>query len=311
MARKKRNNTVDYLVYLVIRIVVAVIQALPVSAGYSLARMIGWLGYTIDKRHRRIALENVRHAFGDDLSAKQQDRLVRGVYVHFAKVIVEIAHIPRKLHSNNWKRYVNTHEVGDTIGLLLRERATILVTGHFGNWEMAGYLIAVLGIESFAIARTLDNPYLHDFVLRFRQWSGQTILSKNGDMDRILQVLSDRQFLISVGDQAAGPRGYFIDFFGRPASTHKSVAVLALRYDAAITIGYSYRDRDSFHYHVGVAGIIDPRDYANCEDAAFEMTREFNRQLERVIRLAPSQYLWLHNRWKHKPPTPVAKAKAA
>lgn len=309
---KPRNQLVDYLVYLAVRITVCVLQAVSLEAGYKFARGLAWLAFTVDKRHRRVAAENLRHAFGNQLTDRGRQEMVFAVYEHFARMIVEIIHIPRRMHVTNWKNYAKLNNATPALRVIMEDRPKILVTAHFGNWEMAGYLLAAIGMRSFAIARDLDNKYLHDFLLRFRQWSGQTILSKHGDFDRIQHVLATEQLLISVGDQSAGPRGYFVEFFGRPASAHKAIALLAIKYNAPIIVGYAFRDTDAFHYEVGCAGIIDPLDYQDStRDVALAITEDFTNRLEAVIRRAPEQYLWLHNRWKHQPAERKRKAKAA
>lgn len=308
---KQRNQIGDYLVYIAIRVLVAVLQTIPMSTAFTLARAIGWLGFHCDRRHRRVALTNLEHAFGSQSTPAERMRVVREVYHHFARVIVEIAVIPRKLHLQNWKKFARLDDATQAVACLLDDRPAIIVTGHFGNWEMAGYLLAAIGVKSFAIARDLDNRYLHEFVMRFRQWSGQTILSKSGDFDRIVRVLTDHHVLISVGDQSAGPRGYFVDFFGRPASTHKGVALLAIKFNAPVLVGYAYRKGKSFNYRVGCSGRFDPEDYRDQPDPAVAITRAFTGALESAIRRAPEQYLWLHNRWKHQPSVRAARRQAA
>ena len=308
---KRRNQVVDYLVYLVVRSVVCVMQALPLDAAYAIARLIARLAYLVDKRHRRVAEENLRHAFGSRLSDADRRRMVLHVYEHFSRMIVEMAFIPRRLHVNSYRRYVRLENAAPAVRAIMGDRPKILVTAHFGNWEMAGYLLAALGMKSYAIARDLDNRYLHDFLLSFRQWSGQTILSKNGEFDRIQKVLGDGELLVSVGDQSAGPRGHFVDFFGRLASTHKAIAILSIKYDAQVLIGYAFRDAPGFHYTVGCSRILDPRDYADRANAPLAMTQDVSRLLEEAIRKAPEQYLWLHNRWKHKPRERATKRRAA
>lgn len=308
---KKQRPWLDLVVFILVRSLIALIQALPFSMGMSLARVIAWLAYQVDRRHRRVALQNLESAFGDEYSDVERDRLVRRVYEHFARMIVEMVWIPRRLTVRNWKRYASLKNQEDAVRLFMEHRPTIIVTGHFGNWEMAGFLLAGLGLKSYAIARDLDNPYLHRYLLRFRQWTGQTILSKTGDFERIQKALVDRRVLIMVGDQSAGPRGYFVDFFGRPASTHKSIAILSMQYDAPIVVGCARRDREGFHYEVSSSSILDPRDYQDRGDGAWAMTRDFTALLEEVIRRSPEQYLWLHNRWKHVPPARVGGRRAA
>jgi KDO2-lipid IV(A) lauroyltransferase len=306
MSRKLRRLVADYLVYLVVRAVVCVLQCLSIESAYAFANGLAYLAYGIDKRHRNIALENLSIAFGDRYSEEERRRIVLDVYKHFCQVVVEIAFIPRRLRTYTWRKYATMTAPAESIDLVVQDRPKIVVTGHFGNWEMAGYLLAVIGIHPASIARDLDNRFLHDFILRFRSWSGQRILSKKGDFDKIEQTLIDRGCLVSVGDQSAGERGCFVDFFGRPASTHKAIALLSREHEAPIVVGYAYRDRPGFHYNVSTGLPIHPMEFREGQDLQ-GITAEFTKQLESAVRIAPEQYLWLHNRWKHKPPLPRAK----
>jgi KDO2-lipid IV(A) lauroyltransferase len=286
----------DYLVYLVIRTTVCLLQCLSIESAYAASRVLARLAYIVDRRHRTIAIENLRLAFGDTLCDKDRRRMVLATYEHFCQVAVEFVFIPRKLRVTNYRRHVSLALDPRAIDLLVQDRAKIILTGHFGNWEMAGYLIAVFGIRPYSIARDLDNPFLHDFVKRFRSWSGQTILSKKGDFERIEQVLRERGTLLTVGDQDAGPRGTFVEFFGKLASTHKAIALLSAAHEAPIIVGVAYRDRPGFHFQVICHAPIEPADAG-----VAEITQRFTRDLESAIREAPEQYLWLHRRWKHQP----------
>lgn len=311
MAEKRRNLAMDYAVYLLVRLVVCGLQAASPESGFTFARALGWIAYLVDKRHRRVAMENIRHAY-PELSDRERRRMVLAVYQHFMQMIVEIAHIPRKMRVGNWKKYCDLRHAGPVVRAVLDGRPIIIVTGHFGNWEMAGYLVAAIGIQTFAIARTLDNRRLNDFLLRFRQWSGQTILDKNNDYDKIQRVLAERRVLITLGDQSAGPKGYFIDFFGRPASTHKAIALLSLEHEAPVFVGYGYRKGQGMRYVVEVSDAFEPNDFAELPGAGVALTEAFTRRFEDAVRVAPEQYLWLHNRYKHQPPArKAARAKAA
>lgn len=308
---KARNEALDYLVYLIVRVLVCVLQGLPPDWSFAFARGLARVVYFADRRHRRVAIENLRHAFGDRYDERGRRRLVLRVYEHFLLMIVEIALIPRKLHVSNWKLRNSLHNAGPILRAILARRPVLLVTGHFGNWEMAGFLIAALGMKSHAIARELDNKYLHRFLLRFREWTGQTILNKTGDFERIEKVLAERGILVSLGDQSAGPRGCFVDFFGRPASTHKAIALLAIQHEAAMVVGWAQRKGPGLCYRVCCSDALEPADYANERDPVTAMTADFTKVLERAIRTAPEQYLWLHNRWKHPPPEKKIRARKA
>jgi KDO2-lipid IV(A) lauroyltransferase len=121
-------------------------------------------------------------------------------------------------------------------------------------------------------------------------------------------VLVEKKVLCTLGDQSAGPRGYFVDFFGRPASTNRAVALLSLEYDAPIIVTYACRMGPGMKFEGGVVEVIDPRDYRPQPDAPQQMTAAFTVALENIIRRFPDQYFWLHNRWKHQPTQRKSKA---
>jgi KDO2-lipid IV(A) lauroyltransferase len=307
MSEKQRSWFADFLVYLAVRIAVCVVQSLSSDAAYGFAHLLAWLAYHLDRRHRLVAKENLRSAFPGKDEA-EIDQMVRRVYIHFAWVAVEIAQLPRRLHLGNWKRFVDIHGGERVVDALLADRPLLIVTGHFGNWEVAGYVLGLLGFKTHAIARPLDNPYVDDFLRRFREHTGQRILSKQGDFDRIEHVLQTGGVLATLADQDAGQRGLFVDFFGRPASTHKAIGFLALEHNVPLlVVGTPYLGRK---YVVSPAEVIDPAEYERSSDGVRAITQRFTSDLERLVRTAPDQYFWLHRRWKHQP-RPRGKRKAA
>lgn len=305
---KPRKPINDYAVFLIVRLVVCVLQALSLTKARSFASFLGWLAFRIDRRHREVARENLRHAY-PDLSAKKIEDYVRAMYEHFATVLVEIVQIPRRLHANNWQRFMKVIHGERMINLLSARRPTLIVMGHFGNWEMAGYTMGMFGFRLYAIARRIDNRHLDRFLARFRSGTGQTILDKNDDYERIQQVLREGGAIAMLADQDAGPRGTFVDFFGRPASTFKSIALLALEFNAAIIVVGVPKVGEPMRYHLSSEDVILPEDFANEKDPAKAITQRYTAALERIIRQAPGQYFWLHRRWKHQPP--VRKSRAA
>ena len=299
---KERSKVLDYLVYLMVRGLVCVVQALPFDLACRLADGLAWLAYRLNRRHRLVALDNLTHAFGDALTPAQRDEMVRRVYRHFCALLIELDHLPRLLHPCSWHRYLDLVGGRAIVDGLLSGRPLLIVTGHFGNWELAGFALGLFGFRTHAIARTLDNPYLNEFFLhRFRQRTGQTILDKSGDFERIQKVLAEGGVIATLGDQDAGQRGQFVPFFGRPASTHKAVALLALEHDAPLLVTGTPRVAAGLRYEVIAEEVIDPRDFAGRGDAVKVMTERFTAALERLIRRHPEQYFWLHRRWKHQP----------
>jgi KDO2-lipid IV(A) lauroyltransferase len=298
---KPRSWVKDYLVYLAVRVVLCVVQALSHRAACGLAAGLAWLAYHIDRRHRLVAGDNLRQAFPGQYDDQARDEMVRAVYRHFCALLVELAHLPRRLHPLNWRRYLTLVNGRLIVGGLLSGRPLLLVTGHFGNWEMGGYALGLLGFTTHAIARPLDNPYLDDFLRRFRERTGQKVLAKHGDFDAMQALLDQGGVLATLADQDAGPRGLFVDFFGRPASTHKAVALMALQYNVPLVVVGTPKVGEPMQYQAIAADMILPEEYADRPDAVRAMTERFTSALEGLIRRHPEQYFWLHRRWKHQP----------
>ncbi len=320
MARQRRRS-VDAAVYALVRLIVCIVQALPPRWALALADFIAAALYKLVPSRRRIALENVRAAFPQIRSPQQVQGIVWGMYRHFVRGIVEGLLLYRRMHVHNWRRYLDISQAKLLPEVLLDERPVLIVTGHFGNWEVAGYVMGLLGFRTYAVARVLDNGYLEGYVRRLRQSAGQTLIAKKDDFDRFTAVLQQGGKVATLADQDAGPRGVFVEFLGRPASTHKAVALMAMEFDARIVVTGMPRVRRSDHrlasplpgmeevaYAAIVADVIDPRDYRDTPNAIFQITQRYTAALEGLIRRWPEQYFWVHRRWKHQPRTASRRA---
>ncbi len=302
MARRKvKRPWLDYLVYLLVRGIVAFAQSLSMAQAYAVARFLGWVMYSVDKRHRVVGLENLRMAYGDQMTEAQRDQTVRGVYRHFCMMLMEIFHTPRRISLENYRKYIKLVGHEPVLDRLLSQKPMIMLSGHYGNWEMAGYVFGLFGFPTYSVARTLDNPYLERYLLSFRERTGQKMIPKSGGYDQIVEVLESNKPLSMLADQDAGQRGLFVDFFGRPASTHKAIALLAIEHNAPVVVGVARRTGPGFRYELRCAQIIEPGEFTGGADDARLLTQRYTSVLEELIRQDPSQYLWLHRRWKHQP----------
>lgn len=305
----ERSRIRHYLIYLAVRSSIALLQAMTDSSARLFGDGFGWLAYQIDRRHRRVADENLQFAF-PHLGPDERDRIIRRCFRHFTQLIIEIARLVRKLHVQNWRQYVDLIHGERVVGAMTSGRSAMIVTGHFGNWELAGYALGLFGFQTYAVARTLDNPYLERLLRRFRERTGQRVLAKKGDFDQMTDLLRSGAVLATLADQDAGARGLFVDFFGRPASTHKAIALLSLEFDVPLIVAAVPRVEEPLHYHIVIADVIDPRDYAGRPDAVREITQRYTSALQREIAKYPEQYFWLHRRWKHQPKASVKRRAA-
>src|SRR5437868_7902973 len=187
--KKRRNRVLDYAAYLLVRLIVGIAPALTIEQSYALARLIARALYRFDRRHREVGRENLLHAFGDRYTDAERDAIIRRVYLHFGMMLMEILHIPRKLHPETWRHRITLCGHEEIVGRLLKGGPIIMLTGHFGNWEMAGYLFGVFGFPPNSVARTLDNPYLDRYLRTFRERTGQKLIPKRGGYDQMLDIL--------------------------------------------------------------------------------------------------------------------------
>jgi len=293
----QRKHLVDFLVYLVVRMLICLAQALSIETGAAIARALAWLFCEKIKIRRAVVDDNLAHAF-PDLSPRQRHRLARQMWEHLFLLVLEVAHAPRKIHETNWRDFIALENQDRLVRLLLNDRPTLVITAHFGNFEVAGVVLGILGFPTYTVARTLDNLYLDRFLNRFRSLTGQYMIPKNGGYDQIVEVLGSGGTMTFLADQYAGPKGCWVEFFGRKASAYKAIALLALDNDAPVAICSSRRLTRPLHLEMATTAVADPRDTDNDLGTIRDLTQWYTRELEEVIRRAPGQYWWLHRRWK-------------
>ncbi len=176
-----------------------------------------------------------------------------------------------------------------------------MVTAHYSNFEIVGYIMGMFGFNIYSIARPLDNKFISRYLYGVRQRAGQTILDKKGSAAMMEKIVSSGATLCFIADQDAGRKGIFVDFFGRKASTYKSIGLIAVTYNIPIVVGYSRRIGNRFYFEIGVNRIIYPEEWAEKEKPLEWITTEYTNAIEAFVREDPSQYWWLHRRWKHRP----------
>jgi Kdo2-lipid IVA lauroyltransferase/acyltransferase len=304
--RSLLTNLLDYLVYLAVRIFVCVVQATPLETCERVARWVAVLACDVLRIRQNVIDDNLRHAF-PRLRAHERHQLTRGMWEHLMLFLVEIVHAPRKIHHTNWRDYITLYDADKIIRTFFLDRPSVVICGHYGNFELSGYALGILGFPTYTIARPLDNPYLDRFLNAFRGLTGQFILNKNGSSGQIEALLAQGGILAMLADQYAGPKGCWVDFFGRPASSHKAIALFSLTSDAPALFCYARRTGRILHHELGTTGILDPLQLPAEMRTVGAITQWYTEQMEYTIRQAPEQYWWLHRRWKDpRPKKPLA-----
>jgi KDO2-lipid IV(A) lauroyltransferase len=294
----------DWLVYVLVRIFICVVQSLSLEACHLIARGMALLATDVVRLRYGVIEDNLRHAF-PQWDASYRRRFIRRIWEHLFLMVAEVAQAQRKIHETSFHQYVSFTDKPLLVRYLLDPRPIVMVTGHYGNFEMAGYVLGMFGFPSFTIARTLDNPYLNRFINRFRGSRGQYILDKQGCAPEVQSVLDAGGTLALLGDQHAGNKGCWVEFLGRPASCHKAVALFTLSSGAPQLVCYlRRRGGEPMHFEIGTVGVADPRTWDPQLAGVKPLTRWYNERMEEMILGAPEQYWWVHRRWKGQPPAP-------
>jgi len=298
---KERNDFLDRLQFLGVRLVAMWLQCWPVNLNLRVAKILGDIMYRLDRKHRERALANLRRSF-PQLSERTREVLARRSMQELFMFFVEMFFTTRLIRIDSWARYIVLENFQKPFELMVkREGGLLILTGHYGNFEILGYLLATLGFPTSSVARPLDNPYLSDFVFGVRERKGQRIIAKKGATDDVVDVIEGGGAVAFVADQNAGSKGMFVDFFGRKASTYKSIGLLAMQYNVPVVVGYARRLNDQFKFVVGVQDTIFPDDWQTQDDPLRYITQRYTKALEDTIRADPGQYWWVHRRWKTRP----------
>jgi KDO2-lipid IV(A) lauroyltransferase len=173
-------------------------------------------------------------------------------------------------------------------------------TGHFGHWELSGLMQGYLGLPLALVARPLDNPRLERILAALRERSGNRVLHKRNAVREILRALRERIGVAIVIDQDARGDGVFVPFFGQPASTTPTLALLALRSGAPVIPSFSVPQEDGT-YRVVYEAPVEISPSGDRERDVLELTARCTAVVERWVRRHPEAWLWMHRRWKTRP----------
>ena len=303
IAPMKKTNPIftaaDWLVYLAVRLTVALIGIFPIDACQTFARFLAFLLTRLFGVRRMVLEENLLIAFPESTPG-ERNRLVRRMWEHLLMMGVEFFYGRRLIHETNWRHYVELVDGQKMVRLFFENRPIVMVTGHFGNFEMGGYLLGLLGYPTYSVARNLDNRFLNRYIHQLRETTGQYLVDKKGAAERVEELMERNEIVAFLSDQSAGPKGCWVDFFGRPASAYKAMALLSFQYNAPILVCHATRiDSTPMRIRLEPVDLFDPAETENGLGSVFEITQWFTSLLERSIRRSPEQYWWLHRRWKN------------
>lgn len=293
MLRKARH----ILEYCLMESALFAVDRLPLSWAHGLVRGLADFWFSLDRKRVRTAESNLLRT-GIAADRPEAEQIAKRSFHHFAALIVEALKSDRYFREDNWRERVDFTIDPRTMELLNNpDQGIIMTSGHVGNWEISAQLMSYLK-PVVAISMRLHNPYADRILERRKPRNRFRIIPKEGDSARrFLSVLKKGEVLGIMIDQHAGEHGMMIDFLGVPASAHTSPAVLHLLSGAPICFAYCVR-HGPMKYEFRV---LEPRMFERTGDREADtraVLEHLAKELEKVIRAHPEQYLWAHRRWR-------------
>ncbi|AKQ68999.1 Lipid A biosynthesis lauroyl acyltransferase [Myxococcus hansupus] len=289
-----------FLRYVLIRGVLLLLQPLPLGVARSLGARLGALAYHLAGGERRKALKSLSVAFPEKSDA-EREAVAREAFRHLAAAALEVACTGAL--DEALERLVAWSDADRQVleTALARGKGVVFVSGHVGNWELLARRVARAGYPSQSIAKETTDPRLTELVGQFRARGGVRSIwrGQEGAARAMLRALRSGEILGILIDQDTKVQSLFVPFFGQLAATPRAAADLAIRTGASVVTGFCHRDGDG--YRLTMEEVPVPQD-ADREAAALTLTAALSTRIEDAIRRAPEQWVWMHQRWKTRPP---------
>ena len=292
----KRPFLTDYILYSLAKFFSALFTAMPVDAALGVGRFCGGLAYIFNRKRARIAYANMRAAFCAEKSPSEIRRLLIRLYENFGQTLIEVLRMP-KVDEAYIKKYVSIKNISYLNETRARGRGVIFLTGHFGNWELSSVASVFTGFPLLVLAREQKMSLLNGALNALRESKGCRVIKKVMATREIFDHLRENGIVGILSDQDAGKRGLFVDFFGRPTSMARGAFALSQKTGAVIIPTFMKRRRGPYQELI----LEKPIEVGRGDAGVLEAVKRFASILERRIREAPDQWLWLHKRWKSTP----------
>jgi KDO2-lipid IV(A) lauroyltransferase len=291
----------DRIEYSIARLLIGFFQLVPFRLSVQLGVFLGTLFYLIDRRHRQVALNNLRTAFNKEKSERELKRIALDSFQNMGRSMVEFACLS-KWTDQEVREKVKIDGLEHALSAQKSARGMIFLSAHFGNWEWMVLSLAASGIPMGLVARRMDNRYIHQMLERWRGRFGNSVFSKQQTPAwEIVAFLRERGTVGFLLDQnTTRSEAVFVDYFGRKAATHKGLAILALRTGAPVVPVFFIRTKGG--PRIVIEKALELTRSGNLKRDVIDATACFTRKIESLVRLHPDHWLWAHRRWKTSPP---------
>ncbi len=287
----------EYLVYVVVKILGALIRCLPVSVVLWVGRRLGSMGYYGNRKHRSLAYANLKIAFAGDKNPRDLKRLVKQVFQNYGQNFVELLRLPlmAKMGIENFVRVEGKDHVHEAIK---KGKGVILLAMHFGSWELSSFMGQMLNHPYSVLAKPQKRFSKLDELLNFyRQFGGSTVIARGSGTREVIESLRNNEIIGMVVDQG-GKDGSLIKFFGKLASLSVGAIRLGLKFDVPVLFSVIVRENGSRHRLV----IHPPLELTKTGKVDEDVTANLNKVavlMEQYIKTYPAEYMWFYKIWKY------------
>ena len=293
-------NIIDRLTYFIVFVFAWFIRRLPRRMAMCVGSTMGRLLHRILKKRRRVALKNLRIAFGDSLSDRERREICQENFINVGKTAIEFLRFPQLTRDNIW-RDVSVEGKEHLLQALSQGRGAVVFLPHFGNWELLSLVYgALIPDRAKALAFPLKNRWLNTLVWEYREHLSLKLIPRKQAVRETLRALQNNCAVGFFADQNAGREGVFVDFFEQTVSAVRGPVTFALKTGAPLLFSLDIRQPDDRHDVYISPPIVLKRSGDFEQDIQINTARLMN-YLEDYIRQYPAQWLWLHDRWKTRP----------
>ena len=289
----------NHLLYGLVMSMLRGLACLPLGVAYWLGARLGDVLYLVLARRRRIVFENLAIAFGTDKTAEERHQIARATFRNLGQHVVDFSHV-RQLTVQRFTTMCHIEGLERVETLLQRGMGLLILSGHFGSWELAPAVSLCLSTPLHVIVRPLDNPALQRLAEAYRRRCGYHTIPRRAALAECLKVLRRGEIVAVLMDQSSlRHESIQVEFFGTNAYTSRGPALLALRTGCPVVSGFLIRTGQGRHRLVFSQEIPVHRT-GNLQQDIVENTRTFTYVIESYVRRYPDHWFWLHRRWKQR-----------
>lgn len=299
---RQKNRLIARCEYVLLLGVFRLFQSLPFLLAFRLGEGLGSLLYYLNRPHRRVGLTNLALAFPHK-SAAQHKQILHESWRNLGRLIAEFCHLSSLTPENIAERVsFADQEQWQHLVAEYQHTGALILTGHFGNWELLAHAHACYGFPVHIIHRRLRNPLIDDLIVRERQRIGNSVIRKTTAGLEVFRAIRKKGVVVAAVDQnASGRMGVFVPFFSRLASTSSGLAGLALASNVPVIPAVLVRENGSWRHRIEIFPPVEPVRTGDQASDLEATTAKFTAVFQQLVEQYPDHWLWIHKRWKRRP----------